>query len=75
MLYVLEWRTSKTQETSTCKDVEEQRNPCAMLVAMQTGAATVEGSMEEAQKIKNITILQSGFALGYLPKRIQKVLI
>ena len=28
-------------------------NPCALLVRMQTGAATVESSMEFPQKIKN----------------------
>ena len=32
-------------------------NPCAQLVGMQTGAATVEDSMELPQKIKNGTAL------------------
>ena len=32
-------------------------NPCALLVGMQTGADTVENSMEFPQKIKNGTAL------------------
>ena len=36
-----------------------KRNPLALLVGMQTGAATVEDSMEVPQKIKNRTTLQS----------------
>ena len=32
-------------------------NPCALLVGMQSGAATVESSMERPQKIKNLTAL------------------
>ena len=31
----------------------EKRNPSALLVGMQTGAATVENSMEFPQKTKN----------------------
>ena len=31
----------------------EKRNPSALLVGMQTGAATVENSMQFPQKIKN----------------------
>ena len=30
-----------------------KENPCALLVEMQTGAATVENSMETPQKIEN----------------------
>ena len=30
-----------------------KENPCALLVGMQIGAATVESSMEKPQKIKN----------------------
>ena len=33
------------------------RNPGALLVGMQTGAATVKNSMEFPQKIKNETVL------------------
>jgi hypothetical protein len=32
-----------------------KRNTCALLVEMQTGAATVENNMEIPQKIKNVT--------------------
>ena len=34
-------------------EVVEKREPCALLVGMQTGAATVENSMEFPQKTKN----------------------
>ena len=36
-----------------------KRNPFALLVGMQIGAATVENSMEVPQKVKNRTTLQS----------------
>ena len=42
----------KTKETSVGKDVEK-RECCALLVRMQTGAATLENSIEVPQKIKN----------------------
>ena len=42
----------KTQETSVGKDVEKKETLCALLVGMQTGAATMEDSMELPQKIK-----------------------
>ena len=32
------------------------RNPLALLVGMQSGAATLKGSMEVPQKVKNRTI-------------------
>ena len=32
-------------------------NSCALLVRMQTGAATMENSMEVSQKIKNRTMI------------------
>ena len=34
---------------------QRKRNPCALLVGMQTGAATVENSMAFPQNIKNGT--------------------
>ena len=41
----------------------------ALLVGMQTGAATLENSMEVPQKIKNRTTLQpSNFSPRYLSK-------
>ena len=43
---------NKSTTTSAGADVEKE-NPFALLVGMQTGAATVESSMEICQKIKN----------------------
>ena len=43
-------------------------NPSALLVGMQTGAATVENSMEFAQKIKNGTAFwPSNSTAGSIP--------
>ena len=42
---------NKSTTTSAGADVEKE-NPFALLVGMQTGAATVESSMEIPQKIK-----------------------
>ena len=50
MLHLSEWLKATTQETNVGKDVEK-RNTCALL-GMQTGAATVENSMEVLQKWK-----------------------
>ena len=51
----LEWLSSINQQiTSAGEDVE---NPFALLVGMQTGAATVESSMKIPQKIRNGTAL------------------
>ena len=45
----------------------EKKNPSALLVGVQIGAATVENSMEIPQKIKNGTALgPSGSTSGYL---------
>ena len=47
-----EWISSKrTQITSIGKDVEK-REPYALLVGMEIGAATMENSMEFPQKLK-----------------------
>ena len=44
-------------------------NPSALLVGMQTGAATVENSMEFPQKTKNgIALSPSNSLLGLYPK-------
>ena len=46
-----------------------ESKPCALLVGMQTGVATVENSMEAPQKINNRTTIQySNSTMGYLPK-------
>ena len=45
-----------TKSTKKCwRGCGEKGNPHTLLVGMQTGAATVENSMEFPQKIKNIT--------------------
>ena len=45
----------------------------ALLVGMQTGAATVENSMEFPQKVKSRTTLQSSnLTTGCLPKEIHE---
>ena len=46
-----------------------KRNPFALLVEMQTGAATLENSMEVPQKTKNRTTLNPAIALlGIYPR-------
>ena len=37
--------------------MQKKKNPFALLVKMQTGAATLENRMEVPQKIKNTTTL------------------
>ena len=45
-------------------------NPCTLWVGMQTGAATVENSMEVHQKNKNkTTIWPRNSTLGYISKK------
>ena len=46
-------KVDKTRNNSVGEDVEKKK-PCALLVGMQTGAATLENSMEVPQKVKNI---------------------
>ena len=47
----------------------EKGNPIALLVEMQTGAATLENSMEVPQKIKNRTTLKpETTVVGIYPK-------
>ena len=58
----------KKRKISIGEDVEE-RNPCALLVGMQTGAATMENSMEAPQKLTSRTTLwSSNPTSGYLSK-------
>ena len=45
-----------TRNKSVGEDVDKW-NPCALLVGIQTGVATVEDSMKVPQKIKNRTTL------------------
>jgi len=56
--HLSEWLKSTAQETTGAgKDVEKKEPPLILLVGMQTGAATVENSMEVPQKVKNGTTL------------------
>ena len=49
--------------------MQRKGNPRALLVGMQTGAATVENSMELPQKTKNGTALDPAISLlGLYPK-------
>ena len=44
-------------------------SPCALLVGMQVGTATMENNMEIPQKIKNRTNIKSKHSIPmYLPK-------
>ena len=46
-----------------------KRNPLVLLVGTQTGAATLENSMELPQKVKNTsTLSSSNYTTRYLPK-------
>ena len=49
-----EW-PSANQQTTSAREVVEKGTPSALLVGMQTGAATVENSMELPEKTKNGT--------------------
>ena len=59
----------KTQDTTSVGQDEEDKKHHAQLVGMQTGAATVENSMDDPQKITNaITLWFSNYTSGYLLK-------
>ena len=47
--------------------MQMKRNPLALLVGMQTGAATLENSVEVPQKINSRTTLGSSNGSEYLP--------
>ena len=50
----------------------EKGDPLALLVGMQTGAATVENSMEIPQKIKNGSVFWPGYPIsGNISKETQ----
>jgi len=44
----------ETRNNKGWRGCGERGNPCALLVGMQIGVATMEKSMEVPQKIKNI---------------------
>ena len=63
------WLTLTTQATTDVGEDAEKEKPFALLMSMQTGAATLENSMEVPQKIKNRTTLQPRIALlGIYPR-------
>ena len=47
----------KNKKQQALARIGRKKNPHTLLVRMQTGAATVENSMEVPQKIKNRTII------------------
>ena len=50
--------------------MQRKENPLTLLVGMQTGAATLENSMEVPQKVENrATLGPSNCTTGYLPQR------
>ena len=51
-----------------------KENPCALLMGMYVGAATMENSMEGPQKIKNrAIILSSNSTSGYILKETKSL--
>ena len=55
--YLIPIRMTKIKTTSVREGVGEERNPCTLLVEMQTSAVTVENGMEVPQKIENTIII------------------
>ena len=55
--HLSEWLTRTTQETTDVDEDAKKGNSLTLLVGMQTGAATLENSMEFPQKVKNRTTL------------------
>ena len=52
-----------------------KRNLLALLVGMQTGASTMENSIEVPQKVKNRTTIQSSNrTIGYIPKNTKTLI-
>ena len=69
--HLSEWLSSINQQTGAA-EMWRKGNPCALLVGMQTGAASVESSMEIPQKIKNGTTLwPSDLTSGNMSKGTQ----
>jgi len=48
---------NKNKKSQVLTTMSREGNLCALLVGIQTGAATMENSMEVSQKIKNRTII------------------
>ena len=59
---------NKSTNNKGWRGCEEKGNPSALLVGMQTGAATVENSLEFPQETKNRTaFLKGNFTAGIIP--------
>ena len=62
----------KQRERGKCGSMWRKGNPCALLVGMKIGAATMENSVKVTQKIKNSTsIRSSNSTCGVYPKEIK----
>ena len=59
--HLSEWLLSINQQTTNAVEYVEKGNPSALLVGMQTGAATVENSTEFPQKMKNGSVYTQCF--------------
>ena len=70
--YISEWLKLTEEATDVGKDMEKGET-FALLMGMQTGAVTLENSMEVPEKVKNRTTLKSSnFTTRYLPKGYKK---
>ena len=70
-----EWLKLTTQETKGVGKVERKGNPLALFVEVQTGAATLEKSMEVPQIPKNRTTVLSTIALLSIYPKVTKIQI
>ena len=74
MSHLSEWLSSINQWASAGEDVEK-RGPIALLVGMQTGAATVESSMGIPKKLNmDLPFDLAVLVLGIYPKESKTVI-
>ena len=55
--HLSEWPSSTNQQRTNAGEDVETREPFALLVGMQTDAATVESTVKLPQKIRHVTAL------------------
>ena len=68
-------KTNNTRNNRCWRGCGEKGTRRALLVGMQTGAATVEGSMEAPHKVRNRTTLHPAIALqGIYPKNTKTLI-